>query len=79
MTHWINILASRKLGGFTWWKSLGIVTVGVIMALGMGLRYGEPKDVWMPIAVVLVVAAALLWRSHAQTRDDPGNNDDGTE
>ena len=79
MTRWINKLASRKLGGFAWWKSLGIVTVGVIMALGMGLRYGEPKDVWMPIAVVLIAAAALLWRSHAQTRDDSGDTSDEPE
>ena len=74
--RWISNLSRWKIGGFAWWKVIAMVAAGVIMAFGMGLRYGEPSDVWIPVAGVLIASVLLIWWSHVQTRDVSGDERD---
>ena len=82
MLRWISKLPSRKIGGFAWWKSLGLVTIGALMALGMSLRYGDPSK---PVLIILIVlagslfAVAVLWWSSNLLNDTTGSdeNDEG--
>ncbi len=68
--RWTGKLATLKIGGFAWWKSLGLVMVGLIMAWAMSLRYGEPSREWLTMLVVFVFSVCLLWWSHVKLRDD---------
>lgn len=61
-------LMRATLGGFPWWKSLSMVSVGVVFAYGMGLRHGTPATAWATAAVTLAFAADLLWWTHVRTR-----------
>ncbi len=74
--RWISNLSRWKIGGFAWWKVIAVVAAGVIMAFGMGLRYGEPSDVWIPVAGVLIASVLLIWWSHVQMRDVSGDERD---
>ena len=68
--QWWSKLTTGKIGGFAWWKSLAMVAVGLIMAWGMSLRYGDPSRAWLTVLVVFVFSVCLLWWSHVRLRDD---------
>lgn len=63
-------LKTLQIGGFAWWKALGLVVVGLIMAWAMSLRYGDPSRAWLTVLAVLAFSVCLLWWSHVRLRDD---------
>lgn len=70
MLHWIAKLAYIKIGGLTWWKSLGAVAAGLLTAWGMGFRYGGASNAWIAVLVVSVASICLIWWSHVQMSGD---------
>ena len=70
MSRWMDKLTNWKIGGFAWWKAVAMVAVGLLMAWGMSLRYGDPSRAWLTVLVVFVFSLCLLWWSHVRTRDD---------
>lgn len=64
------MLTNGKVGGFAWWKSVGLILIGLMMAWGMSLRYGNPSYPWLTVLAVFVFSLCLLWWSHIRTRDN---------
>ncbi len=52
MTRWIAKLAYTKIGGLTWWKSLGAVAAGLLVAGGMVLLVGFIAGITIVLRVI---------------------------
>ena len=74
-----HFFSHGRLGGFQWWKALGLMAVSVIVALATSLRYGEPFHLWFVCPLVLLGAVGLLWwngRSFRSTSEGQSEDDE---
>ena len=79
LESWKSMLTEGKVGGFAWWKSFGLIFIGLIMAWAMSHRYGDSSNAWATVIIVFFLSIGLLWWSHSRTKDTSASEDTDEE
>lgn len=72
---WLHVVRCARIGVFTWWQVAVAFSLGVLMAIGMGLNNGAWSTIFA-VGIAIVGLVIVLWWSHNLNREKVSGEDE---